>query len=317
MSPKFSALSLVALAVLAGCTKLRRGREDDTEVLPSKPSEQATFDAAKSTIGIMTIEATLRSDGLLLRISNVPADAKLDCDLDNKPLVPCHDGALFSRPEAGDHKVTAVALRDGAAVAFGSSAVFTVLPVSAGAEADSDPKSGLALVPDAAFSNGMIVLMNKDFKASFKFANTPECEAKVLCKYDSRTSQFWTECDSGSQSFTVAKDLLALGAQYLSVQASCGDRLGPILTLQWYGVPEDYQALMLKDVRDPNGRHVVELIREDDCVEGQARKFECAVKDATEFEQCVDSNTFDKPVAGSRVRFNCAGTAGPELVFTP
>jgi hypothetical protein len=324
LSPQSTLLLLAALTTAVGCTKLKRGKDDGAE-LPAKPVDTNPIEAQKSTLGILVITTELRSDGLMLRVANVPEGATLECDLDSKPLVPCHDGALFARPADGEHKISAVALKSGAPAAFGESAPFTILPGATGSE-DEDPKTSLRLVvDDAAYRDAMPVPMAQDFVARFKLAGTPECASgpvQVKCKYDSRTSQFWTQCDAPlagtSGSYTVAKALLALGEQVLQVQAGCGDRLGPVLTMSWSGVPDGYEPLMLKDVKDQSGRHLVELIRDADCPEGQPRKFECrfpSAQGAGEFEQCQDSNSFANPPAGSKVRFRCADQTGPELAL--
>lgn len=320
MYSKLPQLCIVALAVLAGCTKLKRGRQEDLNApVPEKPVAPAPLEAQKSTLGIITLAVELRSDGMLLKVGNVPDGASLDCDRGNEPLVPCHDGALFTLPPEGDHKVSAVAMKDGVPVAFGESAPFTVLPGTGGAyETDGDPRHTLMLVSDdPAFVNGMTVPLSKDFKTSFKLAGKPNCEHKIRCSYDSRTSRFWTECDVGDTSYTVPKELLAVGIQFLSVQASCGERVGPALSLFWFGVPDDYAPLMLRAVRDPQGRQIVELLREEDCKEGLARKYECAAPGSDEFDACTDSNVFDKPAQGLRVRLSCAGTFGPALALEP
>lgn len=311
-------MSIVALTSAVGCTKLRRGTKEEAAPVPLKPVDETPLEAQKSNLGIIDLKVELRSDGMLLKVANVPAGAELNCNMEDKALVPCHDSALFERPADGEHKVTAVAIKDGAPVAYGESAPFSVLPgTGGGLEADGDPRNPLTLViDDPTFKPGMPLPLNADFKAKFKYAAPPTCKAEVRCKYDSRTSQFWTECDTGSTSFTVAKDLMALGLQYFSAQATCGDQVGPILTLFWYGVPEGYEPLMLKSLADPNGRHVVELIRDQDCAEGQDAKFECAAKDAAEFALC-DGNVFESPAPGYRVRFSCAGKAGPELILKP
>jgi len=309
------ALILLALAAAPACTKAKKS---DAPAIPERVDDGQAIDAQKSHLGIMDLTVDLRDDGLLLHIGQLPPDATLECDLDEKPLTPCHDGALFVRPAIGDHKISAVATKSGAIVALGESTTFTIMPSTTKQVGDVETHGtgDLALqIDDANFANGMTVPLSKDFTAHFRFASgTPSCAAQVRCKYDSRTSPFWTTCSEDGKSFTVTKDLLALGLQYLTVQAICGDQAGPELTLFWYGVPDNYQPLALTDVKDANGRHIVTLVKDDDCPESQ-QQFQCAALGSDAFALCPNGNVLDNPVQGSRIRLTCQDQTGPALTF--
>lgn len=310
------AILVTALAQTACTTKKGGKRGDEIPATPAHPVEDAPVEASRSKDGLLDVKAELRDDGLLLHVGMIPAGSTVECDMDLKPLVPCHDGALFARPAIGDHKINAVAIKGGRKVAFGESATFTVAPGASGAD-EPDAKNPLTLaVADPGFRNGMTVPLNKSFVAPFKFVAAPGCDAKLKCSYDSRTSPFWTDCDANAASFTINKDLLAAGLQYLSAQASCGDRLGPILTIFFYGVPEDYQPMMLRDVQDANGRHIANLVKADDCPESQ-QKFECAETADEKFGPCTNGNVVDAPAAGFRIRILCDGRPGPALSLIP
>lgn len=310
------ACSIAALA-MTGCIKGKRNNIEDKPEEPVSPVSDEPVLANKSEKGLLDVKVTIRDDGMLLNIGNIPDGATLECDLDEKPLVPCHDGAFFMRPEAGDHLVAATALKDGNMVSLGESRVFTVAPVSQETIDNSEQGSMVLMSDDASFSNGMALPYTKDFVAKFKFASAKQptdCKIELRCKYDSRTSQFWTSCDKNASSYTVGKDLMASGLQYLSAQATCSDRVGPILTMFWYGVPDDYKPLMLQAVRDQSGKAIVSLIRDTDCPEGQ-QVFECSPNATEPFEKCETGNAFAAPAKGSRVRMHCDTQTGPELTF--
>jgi len=281
-------------------------------------SRDTPLQGQSSDLGILSVGAELREDGLILRVGAVPAGSTLECTLDLQPLTPCNDGGLYTRPSFGDHKIKVTARLANVVTAVGESVVFSVLPGVLGVLTSGAGPATMALVlDDPGFVNGGNWSLNRDFVVRFKLLTKAGCEGvQVKCKYDSLGSRFWTNCDANGTSYSVAKDQLALGLQYLTAQASCADKVGPPLRLFWYGVPEDYQALMLRDVSDANNRHTVDLIKQDDCPEGSQRRYECAVPAAASFSACVgNGNSIDRPVPGYRVRLNCGGVPGPALVI--
>lgn len=315
---KKAILPVVAAAVaFTGCIKGKRNNIEEQAEAPASPVSDEPITVTKSEKGLLDVSVTLRDDGMLLNVKNIPEGASLECDLDDKPLVPCHDGAFFLRPAPGDHIVAAVALKNGNLVSVGESKVFTVSPVSQEVLDNNEQGSLVLMLDDQSFNNAAPIPVTSDFKAKFKFvsASQPkECKPQLRCKYDSRTSQFWTSCDQNATSYTVSKDLMAIGLQYLSVQATCADRVGPIFTMFWYGVPENYKPLMLQAVRDQTGRAIVSLIRDADCPEGQ-QVFECAADAAAPFVKCETGNSVASPQKGYRVRLQCDSQTGPEYIF--
>jgi hypothetical protein len=321
-SALLAALAFAPLAVLAtACVKEKKKDEEQEVKTPERPVVETPVAAAKSERGILEVSAQVRDDGVALTIDKVPTGAKLECELDGKPLSECHDGALFARPAVGDHKVEVTALKNGEIVAVGASRPFTITPADAGGEDSQDRKHPLTMTLDqkstATFTNGAAVGITKDFTLFFRFAAEPtKCKKApvVSCSFGAKTSAFWTECDTGGRSYTVSKDSLAYGLQYLSVRAQCDGDVGPALTLFWYGVPENYKPLMLRAVADGKGRSVVNLVKADDCAESE-QKFFCAPANSDEWAQCPDGNVFDNPGVGSQVRLACGDERGPVLVF--
>lgn len=312
-------LYTLALGLVGGCMKNRKGKAEEGPDAVTSPGESDTISAqSDKSLGVLDVKVELRDDGMMIHVGNVPAGSTLQCHLDDKPMSACKDGSLYARPAEGDHKVTATSIKDGVTTAIGESEPFQVLPGTGGdVDAENNPRNPLNLqVDDVTFANGATVPMTKDFVAKFKFTKAPSCEAgklQVRCQYDSRTSPFWVDCDEGGNSFTISKDLLAMGLQYLAVVASCGDEPGPILTLFWWGVPdESYQPLQLSEIKDDAGRHILSLVRDDDCPES-LQAFECAPAGTEEFARCANGNVVDNPDAGYQVRMTCEGRQGPVL----
>src|SRR5687768_14568230 len=156
-SKSLSPIVLATLVALAtACVKDKAKDSDDVDI-PDRPVDVTPVVARSTEQGLLEVRAELKDDGLLLHVGKVPAGATLECDLDDVPLVPCHDGALFARPGEGDHKVLVVAMKNGQRVAVGESQKFTVLPGTGGAfDSDNNPKNPLMLlVDDPSFQNDM------------------------------------------------------------------------------------------------------------------------------------------------------------------
>jgi len=303
--------------IMTGCIKDKRNNIEYQGEQPVGPASEEPIVVSRSDRGLLDIQVTIRDDGMLINITNIPPGSSLECDLDDKPLVPCHDGAFFLRPNVGDHIIHAIAVKDGNMISAGESKVFTVSPLSQG-DIDGVDRGSLSLVmDDPSFSNASTLPISSDFIAKFKFAekNQPkDCSPIFRCKYDSRTSQFWTSCDQNAPSYTVSKDIMAMGLQYLSIQATCSDQVGPIYTIFWYGTPDNYQPLMLQAVKDQAGKAIVSLVRDADCPESQ-QIFECSPDANTAFMKCETGNAIADSKKGARVRLHCDNLTGPEFVF--
>ncbi len=312
-SPKQVAFYTLALGLVGGCMKNRKGEAEDGPEVAQTPGEVETISAQSSNVGVLAIKVDLRDNGIELHVGNIPPGSTLACHLDDKPMSACGDGQLYARPADGDHKVSAVAIKNGITTALGESDVFSILPGTGGdVDPDNNPRNPLNLqIDDITFANGATVPMTKDFVAKFKFTKAPACEATVRCQYDNRP--FWVDCDDGNASFTVSKDLLAMGLQHLADQASSGggEPPGPVLTMFWWGVPdENYLPLQLAEIKDNAGRHILSLVRADDCPEA-LQVYECAAAGTEEYARCANGNVVDNPEAGFQVRLTCEGRQGP------
>src|SRR5690606_13316116 len=139
---------------------------------------------------------------LSVSISDLPEDSRLECHLDQAPLVPCHDGAVYEVPAAGSHKISAVAIKDDRIVAIGESKTFEVTAKSdTGTSRDEDRLLLVSALPD--FTPHATHLKNEAFVAKFAFASKPACEAQLKCAFGQSNTQLWGRCDEGDGSFTV------------------------------------------------------------------------------------------------------------------
>ncbi len=310
-------LKTIAVASLLvtsmGCEKLTK--RDDKSDVPETEKIQ-TIQAQNSDTDIMTLKATVRRDGVMLNITEIPKDAKLECHLNNKPLSPCHDGALFAIPVAGEYTISAAAMVRNKAKAMGRSNSFIIVPTDSVGGNQNDSQNPLNLVlDDPNFKQNMAWKSDRDFKVSWKFFKKPTCNVKLKCRYPSKQSPFWVDCDKSGTSFTFPRESMATGLQFLTVQATCENTRGPELNLQWYGVPVNYQPLMIQDISDSNDRHIFNLVKSNDCSSYDDLKFVCSRTTGADFSACENGNVVDNPPPGFRIRASCKGQMGPALAF--
>ena len=298
-------LGLFILAILA-CTgkKNKDGKNEAGDVV------------AKSSIeGLLDVSVAVRESEVQLNIKNAPKGSVFECELAKKPLVPCYSGALFKKPlQDGNYFVSVDALVLGKRVATGASQIFTITKGVVGTSTD-EPNHPLALrITDPNIKFGMTVQKSKDFVIPFAFVRVGPCQKKEFrCRIGSPVSPFWTVCDLDKDAYTVKSALINMGPQDIGIQALCGDQVGPILNLHWYGVPDDYQDLMLQDLSDGQGRHLIDLIRDIDCPV-EKRRYECSASGGA-FSLCPNSNQLSQPAPGFKIRLSCEGRFGPALSF--
>jgi hypothetical protein len=257
----------------------------------------------------------VRDVELIIGIKNAPKGSSFECELGNQPISPCYDGATFKKPtDDGQYSITVDALVEGKRVATGTSPTFTIAKGVVGSTSE-DPTNPLSLrFTDPKIRFGITASKSTDFVLQFALVRANACEKpEYRCRLDGPGSYFWTACDENSTSFTVKTSVIAIGPQDISIQARCGDAVGPILNLRWYGVPDDYQDLMLQDLTDGQGRHLVDLVRDLDCPKDK-RRFECSVSQGN-FSLCTNANQFTNPPKGLRVRLSCDGRDGPPLTL--
>jgi hypothetical protein len=311
-SSMLAPIGILALALsIQGCDQSKKGDKDDS----IQPVSQEPIQAGKSIGDLMQLEAEIRDDGILLTVLGQPAGSTLECHLNEEILTPCHDGALFAFPQPGEYSISATAIKDSKVVAVGDSNNFVIVPSQGAGETQTGDEFPLNLVvDDAAFKDYMAWNLKKDFKVSWKFFKEPNCDAKLLCRYGGRQNPFWVQCDDKGFSFGIKKEDLASGLQELSVQASCGERRGPELTMYWYGVPEDYKPLMITPITDNQERFIFNLVKSNDCPNDDLG-FQCSQTTGEDFAACENANVIDNPTPGFRVRASCKGKFGPEVTF--
>lgn len=313
---KFSAKSILSLAftLAIACHSDKKSDKDGAATLPSKPVNDEPVISQTSQLPTLIISTELTSAGLMVKINNIPDGSRLECDIDEQPIMPCHDGALISTPSIGDHKIKATAILNNQIIAIGESKPFTIKLEHIG-QTNPDDIDPLRLnLTNSDFVSGMPLPVSKEFKFQFALPQPESCQAQLFCRYGSSNSDFWAKCDEQDRrQFIVDAGLMAMGRQSLSVQARCTDKVGPILELTWYGVGDNYQALSLGSVADPQGKTFAYLQKADDC-SPSALTFECAEPgEGNDWALCPMNNVLDKPAPGSRVRASCDGRKGPPL----
>ena len=313
--PKGAApLAMILGLAMVACTK-KSGPKPDSANVPEHP-EAVAVTAQSSGVNLLTLAVDIPSDELRLHLSGVPEGATVECQLDDRPLPSCTDGASYPLPMAGTHRITAMAIKGGTIVALGESPSFAVAPLSVGATVGGGNAAPLqVMLADQAFTNGMIAPLSKDLAVRFQLVAKAPCPAPTIqCRLGLPETAMWSACDAGDQSFTVPAAVMAAGRQFLSVQAACADQFGPIFSVYWYGVPDNFQPLMLRELRDSAGRYVVNLVKADDCPVAE-QKFFCASAAKPEFSACA--NVIDQPESGTRVHVVCGERTGPDLMLTP
>lgn len=307
--------SMFSVSCLYACERLQKKGKDGPSDTPEKPVDVTPLEAQKGAQNILKILVEQQAGGLLIKFAGIPEGAKLECDMDGQAIVPCHDQALLARPKAGDHKISAIASRDGRVIALGESAPFTVIPDGSDAVDALDPLF-VAMAGDE-FTPGMTLDATKEY--TFKFAvNAAKagCQPDLYCRYGGVHNDLWAICDAkAALSFKIEAGLMAMGRQELAVQGRCSDRVGPTSTFYWYGVPADYQHLAVRAVGDSNKRYILYLAKQDDCPTANVR-FECAAPGSDDdFALCPSGSTIENPEQGARVRASCDGKKGPVLTL--
>jgi hypothetical protein len=301
--------------LLASCSQQKIG-----EFINGKRHAPEIVDVVEGRDGdqnFMKIYIDLDDTGFALRIYNLPSASEVFCEIDDRDPSPCRHGDRFDRPSSGEHRITVTARNNGRIV-DSAIAKFTIVPGSNENQTigSGDTAHPLALiVSNLDFTNGDPVPVSRDFTVKFSFPQVPPCENPVLrCAMDSVAS-IWSLCDTKERRRVIPAYLMANGSQSLFAQASCGDLTGPVLRVQWYGVPDNYQPLMPQIERDESNGRLVSLAREPDCP-ANAVIWECRMRGTpTSWESCASGGRIDAPTANlyDALRAICGSQRGPAI----
>ena len=301
--------------LMASCSQQKIG-----ELINGKrhaPEIVDVVDGRDADLNFMKIYIDLDDAGLTVRIYNTPANSEIFCGIDEHDPSPCRHGDRFDRPSSGEHRITVTARNNGKTI-DSAIAKFTIVPGSNENQTigSGDPAHPLAMkVSNSDFANGNPVPVSRAFTVNFAFAQTPPCENPVLrCAMDS-VSSIWSLCDTRERRRVIPAYLMANGSQTLYAQASCGDLSGPLLRVQWYGVPDNYQPLMPQIERDESDGRLVSLAREPDCP-ANAVIWECRVGgSSTSWESCASGSRIDATTANryDALRAVCGSQRGPAI----
>jgi hypothetical protein len=289
--------------VLVGCPFAKR-----QEVAPSGRPQQIT--AKTLPTDRFFVEAEVLESVVRIYIHNPPADALFACELDDAVQTECGDRVEWLKPEAGDHTVRITARRGDEVIAVDET-IFTiggVVDVTTIQPALDNPLA--LLVDNADYRNGAAVDMSRELRLRVKFAKDPGCTASFKCNYDSLSNTFWHDCGTDN---AIPIGHMARGLQYFSIQANCGDQVGPKLDLYWYGVPENYQPMALDYyASNDKQRYIFTLIKANDCPD-ELLRFMCAADEFQAFAECSNVQVGIK--SGFRVKAMCQQDSGPILTL--
>ena len=313
----FPVLISPLLVTLLACEKKKSSSELGPNVEPVAAQPIA---AGRSGVGLIEVKVKVTSDALELDLEGIPEGSKLECFRGTIPLEPCHDKAQLKRPKPGDYAIGITAFKDGQTVAVGESALFTVVPAGDVTNSlDGESSNPLILtIDDDSFENGQTVDMTKGKSFKFKLVASDDrqlkdCTTSYRCSFGPMVSNFTNQCEGNQPAYTVTPAMMALGLQHLTIQATCGEEEGPKYLISWYGVPSNYENMMLYSTKDSQDNHLVQLVRAADCPDD--KRFECAGAGATDYKLCQNGNRLTKPAQGSKIRLSCNGKKGPLLTF--
>lgn len=306
-------IALLILALISvGCNK--SGGDDGNSTDPNQNT--GIVIPKTSEEGLITVRVTVQTDGILLGVKNAPDGAPMDCFIDDKILNPCHDGALYSSTSigVGTHLIKVVVHTEKGSFSDTDAFDVGVPHLNTGNTIPTGQKDPLQIViDDQRYVPGMAMKVSAFFLPKVKYQTTPDCDAKIQCNIGGQNEQ-WKSCslDTNDQLKLFAGTTMAYGYQDFGIQAVCGDRVGPELLIQWFGVPDNYQNLEIQDIADNTGRHLFVLYRDLDCTDS-ALIFQCAQPGASDFSACDSGNLITNPPSGLRVRAVCGNATGPEL----
>ncbi len=304
-------------ALTASCSQQKIG-----ELINGKrhaPEIVDVVEGVDAALNFMKIYIDLDDTGLTVRIYNSPINSEIFCKIDDHDPSPCAHGDRFDRPSSGEHRMTVTA-RNNDKTVDSAIAKFTIVPGSNENQTigSGDHAHPLALkVANQDFANGQPIPVSRAFTVNFSFAQTPPCENPVLrCAMDS-VSNIWSLCDTRERRRVIPAHLMANGSQTLYAQASCGDFSGPLLRVQWYGVPDNYTPLMPQVERDESDGRLVSLAREPDCP-ANAVIWECrASGTSSTWESCASGNRIDATTVNryDALRAVCGSQRGPSITL--
>ncbi|MEY4632134.1 MAG: hypothetical protein RIQ81_2254 [Pseudomonadota bacterium] len=306
------AASLALMPLMFACSQ-----HDIAEIVNGKrkaPDIIDVIDGTSQDATLMKLYIDLTDQGFSIRVYNTPANAELFCRVDDRETGLCKHGDRFARPATGDHTFTVEARSSGKTI-DSAIAKFTIRPDGRQNETigSNDNAHPLALtVANDGFKNGAALQVSRATTFNFNFLQAPPCEKPVLrCALDSASNP-WSNCDTSQYRKVIPQSLMALGSQSLYVQASCGDFSGPVLHVQWFGVPDGYQPLMPQVFRDESDQRIVELARESDCP-ANAVMWECRVRGSNYLESCGQGGRIESQYASryDAVRAICGAARGP------
>jgi len=286
------------------CTKLMPTSKDD--------SGPPVIEQTESRAGILEVTAEIDKSNATISISKIPGNTNLKCELDHKELDKCHDGMVLKNLKDGEYLLHVIASMQDKTLSVGE-VYFTI-----GAKESVNVErvaSELELDIGSGFNLGGPFRHDLDVKVPFKLLKKNSCNPKFECSYGDKDAAFWRDC-SANDHHIIKGAIGAKGLQYLSVRASCPDKLGPVLSVHWYGVDDRYfkggspQELTLDFIHNRGeDKYIFHLMKANDCPENLL-KLECKTG-SSDYATCT--HIHEKPPADFKIRAVCESKKGPAL----
>jgi hypothetical protein len=263
------------MCTLFGCTRSCSGEKGEKERLATTTNNtdtesgmDATANSGEATsqssnTGGIKLDIAVSTVGVKLLLTapegedkgNEGHENKWECRLDGNEITPCAPDAMIARPEYGDHDLVVIMKRDddivgtaklmfsipGPAINAEKAAKGRKEPISDSSDSH-DPKLTLAIA-DINFVIGDSVKLGEPLTLKLKFLadNDVGCTPKFNCALSKDNLAQLKECNgfvAKSLTMTFPAELIEKGVQYFSIQASCGNRVGPPLSVYWRGSPD-------------------------------------------------------------------------------
>jgi hypothetical protein len=262
---------------------------------------------------VLQIEIDIKESIAAIQLPHPPKNGVLACDLNGIPLPECKDGVELKELIAGDYRLRIKVLDDKSQILAIGERRFRI---NAGNDFPPEPVSldsqnNLALGLENDFHNGIALKNNEPYKFTFKFLNTPECPSPELtCRYGSVDQQLSFDCSD--KTYDLIAGRMALGMQYLNIQAQCPNEKGPVFTTYWYGVDTAYSFLAIKAVPVNQRITSIKLAKANDCPD-EFLRFECRKPNTRSFSYCATPLT--DFARGTAVRARCNNEKGRVLIL--
>jgi hypothetical protein len=299
----FKALIVSLLALSSSCQNNSNKNNSDPKPLTTKSNFER----------VLQIEVDIKESSAAIQLPHPPENGALACDLNGIPLPECKNGVELKELAAGDYRLRIKVLDAKSQILAIGERQFRI---NAGNDFPPEPvtldsQNNLALKLENDFHNGIALKNNESYTFNFKFLNTPVCPTPELtCRYGSVNQHLSFDCSD--KMYNLIPGRMALGMQYLHVQAQCPSAKGPVFTTYWYGVDTAYSFLAIKALPVNQRITSIKLAKANDCPD-EFLRFECKKPNTRSFSSC--STPLTDFARGTAVRASCNNEKGRVLIL--